>query len=141
MKFQGYGFLGKRGLDLSDSLTENPTATNYDLSIVIPAYNEAGGIVATLDSLRSALPDCEIIVVDDGSRDETATLVARYPDVRLIRHRYNKGYGGALKTGMRNATRDIVAWFDADNEHRVGHLKEMVSAAVPQTRSGESASS
>ena len=95
-------------------------------SIILPAFNEADGIVETLRSLREALPDCEIIVVDDGSTDGTADRVRTFPDVHLIRHRYNKGYGGALKTGMRAATRELLAWFDADNEHRVDELKTML---------------
>ena len=98
-----------------------------NLSVIIPAYNEADGIVETLKSLQDELPESEIIVVDDGSTDGTADRVREFPEVRLIKHRYNRGYGGALKTGMQYATRDIIAWFDADNEHRADQLKVMVA--------------
>ena len=49
---------------------------------------------------------------------KTAERVSSFSGIRLIRHHFNRGYGGALKTGMRNATGDLIAWFDADNEHR-----------------------
>jgi glycosyltransferase involved in cell wall biosynthesis len=95
------------------------------LSVVIPAFNEAEGIAPTLAGLRQAIPECEIIVVDDGSTDATCAEVSAFGGVRLIRHGYNRGYGGALKTGIRAATRRFVAWFDADNEHRPEDLERM----------------
>jgi glycosyltransferase involved in cell wall biosynthesis len=97
-----------------------------NVSIIIPAYNEEDGILATLESLREYFPASEIIVVDDGSRDKTASRVATFKGVKLLQHHFNRGYGGALKTGMRNATRDIIAWFDADNEHRADYLQVMI---------------
>ena len=97
------------------------------LSVVIPAYNEVGGIAGTLRSLREAIPTCEIIVVDDGSTDGTGEQVRAFPDVTLLRHEYNRGYGGSLKTGMARASGDYVAWFDADGEHRVEDLIAMVA--------------
>ena len=96
------------------------------LSIVIPAYNESEGIGITLKSLCDELPGSEIIVVDDGSTDDTAARVQQFPQVTLIQHKYNKGYGGAIKTGMRSASRELIAWFDADNEHKADLLKDMV---------------
>jgi glycosyltransferase involved in cell wall biosynthesis len=96
------------------------------LSIVIPAYNEEAGIRETLGGLLSAVPGAEIIVVDDGSSDGTAKVAAEHPGVTLAQHPFNRGYGAALKTGMSVATREFVAWFDADNEHRVADLIEMV---------------
>lgn len=96
------------------------------LSIVIPAFNEEGGIGGTLAALREALPTCELIVVDDGSTDETSERALAVPNVRLLKHSFNRGYGAALKTGMRAARRRYVAWFDADGEHRVQDLERMV---------------
>ncbi len=103
-----------------------------DLSIVIPAYNEMDGIGPTLRQLLASMSKAEIIVVDDGSTDGTAGVVERHGEVRLIRHRFNRGYGGALKTGMSNAKRPLVAWFDADNEHRVEDLIAMIDAIRQQ---------
>jgi glycosyltransferase involved in cell wall biosynthesis len=97
-----------------------------NVSIIIPAYNEQDGIIATLENLREYFPAAEIIVVDDGSQDGTAERVARFQGVRLLQHHFNRGYGGALKTGMRSATRELIAWFDADNEHRADFLQEMI---------------
>jgi len=104
------------------------TVKDYrDLSIVIPAFNEEDGILATLENLREHFPAAEIIVVDDGSKDQTAKRAAGFPGVKVLVHRFNRGYGGALKTGMRETTRDIIAWFDADNEHQPEYLQDMVS--------------
>src|SRR3954452_5933383 len=95
------------------------------LSIVIPAYNEEEGIGPTLTELEARLPGAEIIVVDDGSHDRTASIVSEFRNVVLVQHPFNRGYGAALKTGMTVAKRDLVAWFDADNEHRVDDLVAM----------------
>ncbi len=104
-----------------------PAVKDYrNLSIIIPAYNEEEGILATLEKLRGYFPAAEIIVVDDGSKDQTAARVAGHTDIKLLVHRFNRGYGGALKTGMRQATRELIAWFDADNEHRPEFLQAMV---------------
>lgn len=96
------------------------------LSILIPAYNEEGGIGGTLDNLEKMLPNAEIIVIDDGSSDRTAAEVLKRKNVRLLQHTINRGYGAGLKTGMRNASREYVAWFDADNEHREEDLCNIV---------------
>ncbi|MCC6531368.1 MAG: glycosyltransferase family 2 protein [Burkholderiales bacterium] len=97
-----------------------------DVTVVIPAYNEERGIEATLATLTAELPESEIIVVDDGSTDATAAAVRRFPSVVLLQHRFNRGYGAALKTGMRHASRGLIAWFDADNEHKPEVLKAMI---------------
>lgn len=109
---------------------ENLSGRN--LSVVIPAYNEASGIGPTLTGLIENLPDAEIIVVDDGSDDSTNIAARRFGMVTLARHPFNRGYGAGLKTGMRIATRDYVAWFDADNEHRATDLKQMYGRIVAE---------
>ena len=96
------------------------------LSVVIPAFNERKGLPVTLKALLETLPEAEIIVVDDGSADGTADTVRDFPNVACIRHTVNRGYGAALKSGVRFATREFVAWFDADNEHRPQDLKAML---------------
>ena len=95
------------------------------LSVVIPAYNEAQGITRTLTELRERLPDCEIIVIDDGSSDETGAQARAVDGVRVIAHPFNRGYGAGIKTGMRAAAGRYIAWFDADNEHRVDDLARL----------------
>jgi glycosyltransferase involved in cell wall biosynthesis len=96
------------------------------VSIVVPAFNEEDGIVPSLQSLRSGLPLAEVLVVDDGSTDRTAERAAGVRGVTVIRHVFNRGYGAAIKTGVLAGERDYVAWFDADNEHRVEDLAAMV---------------
>lgn len=96
------------------------------LSVVVPAYDEQEGIRKTLSILRSRLPEAEIIVVDDFSTDATAKEASTVAGVRLVRHAYNCGYGGALKTGMTLSNREYVAWFDADGEHLVEDLVRIV---------------
>lgn len=104
-----------------------PTATA--LSVVIPAYNEEGAIAEVLRDLAAVLPDAEVIVVNDGSKDGTlaaaTAAAASLPNVRVFSHRFNRGYGASLKTGMSRATGEYVAWFDADAEHRTTDLKAM----------------
>jgi glycosyltransferase involved in cell wall biosynthesis len=96
------------------------------LSVVIPAFNEREGLGTTLRDLIAVLPRAEIIVVDDGSTDGTGDVVREFPRVTCVRHVVNRGYGAGLKTGMRQATREFVAWFDADNEHRPTDLASML---------------
>ncbi len=92
------------------------------LSIVIPAFNEAQGITQTLGELRERLPQSEVIVIDDGSNDGTGPAARAIDGVRVIAHPFNRGYGAGIKTGMRAARGAYIAWFDADNEHRVQDL-------------------
>ncbi len=110
------------------------------LSIVIPAYNEEGAIQAVLDRMRTVAPalreaglrEWEIIVVDDGSRDRTAEIVAAYPEVRLIRHPVNRGYGAALKTGFAQARGEWLAFLDADATYPPEALPELYRVACAQ---------
>lgn len=95
------------------------------MSVVVPAYNEEDGIGPTLASLVARYPAAEIIVVDDGSTDRTWER-ARVGGVIRLRHAFNRGYGAALKTGTAAASRDLTAWFDADNEHRTEDLVRLV---------------
>jgi len=91
------------------------------VTIIIPAYNEAEGIEKTLVELAECIPEeYEILVIDDGSTDGTFDIVNKieYDNVRCIRHRKNRGYGSAIKTGCENAAGEIVVWYDADGQHR-----------------------
>lgn len=97
-----------------------------NLSVIVPAYNEEEGIGEALKSLLEELPGSEIIVVDDGSVDGTSAQVSGLSDVTLLTHDFNRGYGAAIKSGIRAATRDFIAWFDADNEHKADLLKAML---------------
>ncbi|MCX7670133.1 MAG: glycosyltransferase family 2 protein, partial [Anaerolineae bacterium] len=106
------------------------------LSVVIPAYNEEAGIqavvrrvLATRPQLAAAGFDLELIVVDDGSRDRTAELATAIPDVRLIRHRTNGGYGAALKTGFAAARGEWIGFLDADGTYPPEYFPQLCRAA------------
>ncbi len=97
------------------------------ISIIIPAYNVQASIGVVLDGLREWRDRAEIIVVSDGSTDQTAVVAAR-AGVRVIRHRINKGYGAALKTGIRAAQGDVIVMMDADGEHSAAHIQSLLDA-------------
>jgi len=110
------------------------------LSVVIPAYNEEGGISQIIERVLSICPrladagvdDLELIVVDDGSRDETAAITARYPNVRLIRHPTNRGYGAALKTGFSRARGNLLGFLDADGTYPPEHFPDLCQVALEE---------
>ncbi len=96
------------------------------LSVFFPAYNDGGTIaslvITAVTVAGSLTPDFEVIVVNDGSSDDTAKILdelARlYPDcVRVVHHAKNRGYGGALRTGFATATRDYVFYTDGDAQY------------------------
>jgi len=110
------------------------------LSVVIPAYNEEQGIasiiervLSTHDQLRGAgVDELELIVVDDGSRDGTAAVASRYPEVRLIRHKVNRGYGAALKTGFSQARGNLLGFLDADGTYPPEHFPDLCRVALDE---------
>ncbi len=97
----------------------NPAYTISDsrLSIILPAKNEAGGLGKTLPALKKLYPAAEIIVVDDGSTDDTASI-AHNGGARVVSHPYSKGNGAAIKSGVRAATGEILVFMDADGQHK-----------------------
>lgn len=102
------------------------------VSVIIPAYNEAMGIKDTLVELEEFLDeDFEILVIEDGGEDNTYEIVEEltkeYSNIRCIRHRRNKGYGSAIVTGCRHANGNIIAWYDADGQHRPEDLLAIIS--------------
>jgi glycosyltransferase involved in cell wall biosynthesis len=101
-------------------MTNKPEAT-----IIIPAYNEEEGITDVINQLKVLSANYEILVIDDGSKDNTYKL-ATDTGVKVIRHPYNKGYGAALKTGIRNAEADVVLFMDADGQHKPSDIKKII---------------
>lgn len=108
------------------------------LSVVIPALNEENGISDIIERVLSVKPaladvgveDLELIVVDDGSTDRTPEIVASYPDVVLIQHEVNKGYGAAIKTGFRSAKGNLLAFLDADGTYPPEYYPQLCQPAL-----------
>ncbi len=98
-----------------------------DASVIIPAFNEEAAIGLLLSDMheKGLTEKYEIIVVNDGSTDGTADIVKKFP-VTLISHRANKGYGAALKTGIRKATCKKVVMLDSDGQHNPDNLGLMI---------------
>lgn len=94
-------------------------------SVIIPAYNEALNIKAVVLSIKKLYPDVEIIVIDDGSTDETAKIAAD-AGASVYRHPYNIGNGAAVKSGIRVAQGDIFVFMDADGQHRPEDIGRML---------------
>lgn len=100
-----------------------------NVTVVIPAYNEAKGIEKTLIELAEYVPkEYEILVIDDGSTDNTFEIVngIGYSNIGCIQHKKNKGYGSAISTGCKYANGDIIVWYDADGQHRPEDLVAVV---------------
>jgi len=104
------------------------------LSVVIPAYNEGPAIAQTLDTILdlARTHQWEVIVVDDGSSDDTAEQVKQRADdshLKLVRHPYNRGYGAALKTGIRTSSAPWIATMDSDGQHDPHDLLKLLPYA------------
>jgi glycosyltransferase involved in cell wall biosynthesis len=97
-----------------------------NVSIVVPAYNESPSIAALVSNLRTAAPWREIIVVDDGSTDDTGRN-ATNAGARVVRHPYNKGNGASVKTGIRHASGEFVLILDADGQHRPSDAQRLIA--------------
>jgi glycosyltransferase involved in cell wall biosynthesis len=98
--------------------------------VIIPALNEEESLPAVLTTLRTGVPDCDILVVDDGSTDNTAA-VARNGGAMVARLPFNLGVGGALRTGFRFASRhgyERAVQFDADGQHDVEGVNTLLRA-------------
>jgi len=95
------------------------------ISVILPARNEAKNLASLLQELLRVMPDSEIIVCDDGSTDETATL-AKQAGVRVISHPYSQGNGASIKTGARNANGDILIFMDADGQHNPADIPRLL---------------
>lgn len=116
------------------------TATRPSISVFFPAYNDAGTIASMVvmadRTLRNVSDDYEIIVVNDGSKDQTADVLAeletRYPKLRVVRHPVNRGYGAALRTGLSAASKDLVFYTDGDAQYDVRELELLAPLMTEQ---------
>lgn len=104
-------------------------AEPQSVSVIIPAFNEAGAIGPVVRRLRET-PWHEVIVVDDGSGDTTPEK-AREAGALVVSHPYNKGNGAAVKSGIRAATGEFILIIDADGQHRPEDARRLVDALGP----------
>jgi len=103
------------------------------LSIFFPAYNDSGTIaslvITALRTARRLTPDHEVIVVNDGSADGTAEILEElasiYPQVRIVTHETNRGYGGALRSGFASATRELIFYTDGDAQYDPSEMEAL----------------
>lgn len=120
------------------SASDTVTARLRGLSICIPVYNEEAAINETLTrclSLADRLQRCgievfEVIAVDDGSTDQSVERIRDFPNVRLIQHEQNRGYGAALKTGFAAARYDLIGFLDADATYPPELFPELCASIV-----------
>jgi glycosyltransferase involved in cell wall biosynthesis len=121
------------------------------LTVVVPAYNEEAALPQFLPRLLDCCErnDWQLVVVDDGSTDGTAAVLARsgHPRLRVVRHKVNRGYGGALKSGIRTVQTPYVVTVDADGQHDTqdiealfAELRALDADMVVGSRKGQSAS-
>ena len=102
------------------------SSTRPPFSIVLPAKNEAIGLAKTLPRLKDAFAGVEIIVVDDGSTDNTPAICSAH-EVVYLRHPYSMGNGAAIKSGARRATGDVIVFMDADGQHDPADIPRLLA--------------
>lgn len=95
------------------------------ITVVLPAKNEAGAILQTVKAIKQLNRVDEIIVVNDGSTDDTAQI-AEQAGAKVINHPYSKGNGAAIKTGTRNAIGDVIVFMDADGQHDANDILKLI---------------
>lgn len=100
--------------------------TTLRLSVILPARNEAAALGPLLSEIRRLQPEAELIVVDDGSTDDTAAIAAEHAS-RVISHPYAKGNGAAVKAGARVAQGDILVFMDSDGQHRPEDIPHLLA--------------
>jgi glycosyltransferase involved in cell wall biosynthesis len=96
-----------------------------DLTIVLPAKNEAPALDKFLPELKNAFPNAKIIISNDGSTDDTIGICKKH-DVNVISSVYSLGNGGAIKAGARAVKTDLIAFMDADGQHTPSDLKKLL---------------
>jgi glycosyltransferase involved in cell wall biosynthesis len=116
-------------------IMSGPSSADHELTVVIPIYNEAQSLGYFLPELVAVCKThrWQLILVNDGSRDDTAAILSQYEDgniVKVLHHKVNRGYGGALKTGLSSARTRYVVTMDGDGQHRTADLEAIQQFAV-----------
>ncbi len=95
------------------------------ISIILPAKNESAGLPELLAEIKSALPEPELVVVNDGSTDDTQKIAEKHAN-RVVNHPYSMGNGAAVKSGARAATGEILVFMDADGQHSPSDIPRLL---------------
>jgi glycosyltransferase involved in cell wall biosynthesis len=120
-------------------MSASPAPKPAGLSVFFPAYNDSGTIasmvIRAVQAAAELTPDFEVIVVNDGSADATPAildeLARTYPHVRVVHHAKNRGYGGALQTGFRSATKELIFYTDGDAQYDPAELSALWARMTP----------
>ena len=120
-------------------MSASPAPKPAGLSVFFPAYNDSGTIasmvIRAVQAAAELTPDFEVIVVNDGSADATPAildeLARTYPHVRVVHHTKNRGYGGALQTGFRSATKELIFYTDGDAQYDPAELSALWTRMTP----------
>jgi glycosyltransferase involved in cell wall biosynthesis len=127
------------GYDLTFPMHNRAGQHPPSLSMFFPAYNDGGTIaslvIRAVQAASQLTPDFEVIVVNDGSTDATRAiadeLARTYPQVRVVHHARNRGYGGALRSGFATATKDLIAYTDGDAQYDPAELDVLWRRMTP----------
>jgi len=122
------------GEDLTKSNVDSSPETDVSISVFFPCYNEQDNVESTVQNAREVLEnlkaDYEIIIVNDGSADETAKIAddiaARNSRVKVVHHRTNLGYGAALKSGFKAAEKELVFYTDGDGQFDIREMPPLL---------------
>src|SRR3954467_2162844 len=122
-------------------MSSPPASKPAGLTVFFPAYNDSGTIasmvIRAVQAAAELTPDYEVIVINDGSVDGTPAIVdelARtYSHVRVVHHPKNRGYGGALQTGFRSATKELIFYTDGDAQYDPAELAALWARMAPGT--------
>lgn len=122
--------------------TETKQKFPHGLSVFFPAFNDAPSLpdllAKTFETLHHLVDDFEVIVVNDGSADDTAAVLEQlriqyHPHLRIVTHPVNRGYGAALRSGFEASTKDFVFYTDGDGQYDPRELELLLEAAGPDT--------
>src|SRR3989344_3386848 len=120
-------------------MATNKVKSKPTISVFFPCYNDEGSIGKLVneasDVLKRVAKDWEIIVVDDGSTDNSRkilkSLASKNRNLRLVFHKKNRGYGGALKSGFKNATKELIFYTDGDGQYDVKEIEKLLPRMTP----------
>jgi glycosyltransferase involved in cell wall biosynthesis len=104
------------------------------LTVIIPCYNEATNIPVVIPEVVKKCDECgwKLVIVDDGSQDNSANLLSAFVSekVKVVRHKLNRGYGGAIKTGIQIADTDYIVTIDADGQHYLDDITQLFNQII-----------